>query len=73
MRKEAALDTVLSLVQNNFVLLFLLILLFLGGFIFGSLQTENDVAKSRRLGTISSPNPALAVPPVTPDPVVPSL
>ena len=61
-----SLDVFLTFIQNNFVILFLFILLFVGGFFFGSLWTENKVAKSGRLGTTSAPNAALAAPPAAP-------
>ncbi|NCN82633.1 MAG: thioredoxin domain-containing protein [Candidatus Pacebacteria bacterium] len=52
---KLSLDAFLTFVQNNFVILFVLILIFIGGFFFGSLWTENKVAKSGRIGTIAAP------------------
>ncbi|MDA1079706.1 MAG: thioredoxin domain-containing protein, partial [bacterium] len=57
-----SLDAFLNYVQNNFVILFVLILIFIGGFFFGSLWTENKIAKSGRVGTAAAPNPGLAAP-----------
>ena len=51
-----SLDAFLTYVQNNFVILFVLILIFLGGFFYGSLWTENKAAKSGRVGTVVAPN-----------------
>ncbi len=61
-----SLDAFLTYVQNNFVILFVLILIFIGGFFFGSLWTENKVAKSGRIGTVAAPNPSIAAEPTAP-------
>lgn len=61
-----SLDAFLNYVQNNFVILFVLILIFIGGFFFGSMWTENKVAKSGRIGTVAAPNPSIAAAPTAP-------